>query len=124
MATNKNITMKQYNGTDYDTLYPKTLVGQVVGAAQTVTYTVTTSTSWASDTTNGGYYQIIAVNGIRSTDNPIADIVLSSNISTNKAALEAWALVTRITTANNSVTLWANGDAPTTSFSFQLKVVR
>ena len=29
MATNKNITMKQFNGTDYDTLYPKTIASQV-----------------------------------------------------------------------------------------------
>ncbi len=29
MATTKNITMKQFNGTDYDTLYPKTDVEQV-----------------------------------------------------------------------------------------------
>lgn len=29
MATTKNITMKQFNGTDYDTLYPKTNVEQV-----------------------------------------------------------------------------------------------
>lgn len=32
LATNKNITMKQFNGTDYDTLYPKTKVEQVEGA--------------------------------------------------------------------------------------------
>lgn len=32
MATNKNITMKQFNGTDYDTLYPKTIVNQVDNA--------------------------------------------------------------------------------------------
>lgn len=32
MATNKNITMKQFNGIDYDTLYPKTKVEQVEGA--------------------------------------------------------------------------------------------
>ena len=32
MATNKNITMKQFNGTDYDTLYPKTKIEQVEGA--------------------------------------------------------------------------------------------
>ena len=30
MASKKNITMKQYNGTDYDTLYPKTNDGQVL----------------------------------------------------------------------------------------------
>ena len=29
MATNKNITMRQYNGVDYDTLYPKTIASQV-----------------------------------------------------------------------------------------------
>lgn len=31
MATEKNITMKQFNGTDYDTLYPKTIASQVDG---------------------------------------------------------------------------------------------
>ena len=31
MATNKNITMKQYNGTDYDTVYPATTIKQVQG---------------------------------------------------------------------------------------------
>ena len=31
MATEKNITMKQYNGTDYDTLYPKTTMSQIIG---------------------------------------------------------------------------------------------
>ena len=29
MATNKNIIMKQFNGTDYDTLYPKTVAAQI-----------------------------------------------------------------------------------------------
>ena len=32
LATTKTITMKQFNGTDYDTLYPKTKVEQVEGA--------------------------------------------------------------------------------------------
>lgn len=30
MATNKNITMKQFNGVDYDTLYPATLGSQII----------------------------------------------------------------------------------------------
>ena len=29
MATTKKITMKQFNGTDYDTLYPKTVAAQI-----------------------------------------------------------------------------------------------
>ena len=33
MATTKNIIMKQFNGTDYDTLYPKTVYNQVSGVA-------------------------------------------------------------------------------------------
>lgn len=32
MALNKNITMKHFNGTDYDTLYPKTTGAQITGA--------------------------------------------------------------------------------------------
>ena len=31
MATERNITMKQFNGIDYDTLYPKTIASQVDG---------------------------------------------------------------------------------------------
>ncbi len=31
MASEKNITMKEFNGTDYDTLYPKTKIEQVIG---------------------------------------------------------------------------------------------
>lgn len=31
MATTKNIIMKQFNGTDYDTLYPKTIAAQITG---------------------------------------------------------------------------------------------
>ena len=47
MATNKNITMKQFNGTDYDTLYPKTKVEQVEGAY--------TQQQILSDATKGWY---------------------------------------------------------------------
>lgn len=36
MATNKNITIRQFNGTDYDVLYPKTKVSQVDGAVASV----------------------------------------------------------------------------------------
>ena len=31
MATNYNIRLKRFNGTDYDNLYPNTIVGQVIG---------------------------------------------------------------------------------------------
>ena len=43
MATNKNITMKRFNGTDYDTLYPKTIASQIPDVySKTDTITATT----------------------------------------------------------------------------------
>ncbi len=81
-------------------------------------------TSWTADTTNGGYTKTVAVAGILETDTPFVDVVLGDNIETNATALKAWNLVTRITTADGSITLYANGDAPTTAFDIQLKVVR
>ena len=37
MATEKNITMKEFNGTDYDILYPKTKVIQIDGFDDSIT---------------------------------------------------------------------------------------
>lgn len=39
MATEYNITQKQYNGTDYDTLYPQTTSQQVLLNDGTISYT-------------------------------------------------------------------------------------
>ena len=47
MASEKNITMRQFNGTDYDTLYPKTKVEQVEGAY--------TQQQILADSTKGAY---------------------------------------------------------------------
>ncbi|MBR5794537.1 MAG: hypothetical protein IKY26_00155 [Erysipelotrichaceae bacterium] len=85
---------------------------------------VTIDTSWTEDTINGGYTKTVAVAGMLATDTPFVDVVLGDNIEANVTALKAWNLVTRITTAENSITLYANGDAPTTAFDIQLKVVR
>ena len=88
------------------------------------THTASISTSWTSDGTNGGYTKTVSVSGILATDNPIVDIVLDTNRSTNKAQVEAWSKVTRITTENGSIKLWANEEKPATAFTLQLKVVR
>ena len=93
--------------------------------ASTVTYTATiTVFSWKYDATNGGFTQTVAVNGILATDNPIADVVLGADVEANALYLAAWALVTRITTADGSITLYANGKAPANAFTIQLKAVR
>ena len=94
------------------------------GKANTVTYTASIPVSWTADSTNGGYTQTVSVSGITVNDNPIADVVLGSDIEANKLYLAAWANITRITTDNGSITLYANDAAPETAFTVQLKVVR
>lgn len=90
--------------------------------ASTNTYTPSIGTSWTANSA-GGYYKTVTVSGILAGDNPVVDVVMGSDVSANALYAEAWALVTRITTAANSITLYAS-EAPTTAFNIQLKVVR
>ena len=92
------------------------------GVEQTITVSV--PLSWTADSKNGGYYKTVTVSGILASDTPVADVVLTADVSANDAYLDAWADVTRIVTANGSVTLYANKKAPTSAFNMQLKVVR
>lgn len=94
-------------------------------SAITKTYQVAISiSSWSEDSVNGGFACVVSVDGILSTDNPIADVVLGSDIDANALYIEAWALVTRIATSENTITLYANESKPETAFTIQLKVVR
>ena len=146
MATDYDITIKRYNGIDYDTLHPTVrasgIEGSVpvskggtgaytaaaartnLGAASTATYTIAVQKGAWVENSAGGYMKTSTVNGILASDNPIADVVLGSDADANASYLEAWACVTRITTAENSITLYADGDAPASSFTCQIKVVR
>lgn len=91
--------------------------------AKTAKFTVNVGTNWATSS-YGGYVQSVDVAGIKQSDDPIADVVLGTDVDANAAYLEAWGCVTRITTAANSITLWANDAAPATAFQVKLKVVR
>ena len=88
------------------------------------TYSAAVTTSWSKDTTTGAYSQKVTVTGIKSTDNPIVDIVLGNDVAENALKLKAWECVDRITTANGSITLYAYSKQPETAFNIQLKVVR
>lgn len=80
--------------------------------------------AWSEDSANGGYLIRADAPGLLGTDNPIVDVVLGENITDNKAALEAWSCVTRITTEDGEVILWANETMPEDDFAIQVKVVR
>ena len=93
--------------------------------ALTFEATVTVSETWTEDTTNGGFYQTVSVDGILATDNPVVDVVLGSDIEANKLYKDAWKLVDRVVAATNSVTLYVNNSlSPSTAFTMFMKAVR
>ena len=92
MATTKNITMKQFNGTDYDTLYPKTVYNQVSGVAPDgygLGKAVTTYISDANTATEAGWYYW-GKGAVNTPSNYGAILVIprSSNITTQLAFLD------------------------------------
>lgn len=77
---------------------------------------------------NGPYTQTVSVPGILATDNPVVDLMLSSDIVTARLELESWEAISKIETANNSITVICLNNKPTayppTWMPIQLKVVR
>ena len=90
MATTKNITMKQFNGTDYDTLYPKTKVEQVenltpssIGAVSKTGDTMTGSLNIASNNVTTSLIQYAGTTTIRNAKDSqnYADIAITGDNS-------------------------------------------
>lgn len=106
MASEKNITMRQYNGADYDTLYPKTKVEQVEGAY--------TQQQILSDSTKGLY-------GLGSDAVPDAAFVALKNLINGISASSIGAA--RIELGNYTGTGVNTDTAKTLIFSFKPKVV-
>ena len=69
------------------------------------------------------YTNTTSVAGITKSDNPIADVVLGSDMSANELYLKAWGCITQIVTNDNSIVLYSYKE-PITNFTIQLKVVR
>ena len=84
------------------------------------TYSATIGTTWTGSA--APYTQTITVSGITANDNPIVDVVLSGTYATDEAALAEYAKVYRITTAANSITVYAS-DKTTASLDIQLKCI-
>ena len=87
------------------------------------TYTATISTDWVT-AESGEYTQVIALDGILETDNPIVDVVLGSEKELALSQLEAWSCVSKIETADGSITATCFEDMPELALPIQLKVVR
>ena len=80
------------------------------------------ATAWTGSA--APYTQTVTVTGLLSTDRPIADVALTGTASTDTAILEAWGLVSRITTADGSITAVCYEDKPEVDIPIQMEVIR
>ena len=90
-------------------------------AASTVTYKVNIGTAWSGSA--APYRQTISVSGMLASDNPIVDVTPDSTYDTAVSQVEAWGNIHRITTAANSITVYAN-DKTEVAIPIQLKCIR
>ena len=130
MSTNKNITMKQYNGIDYDTLYPKTTASQVIGLediSSVKVFTGTIGTSW-TENDDSTKTQTVTITGLTATNTAIVDHS-QDNITDYDAFVEAEnQYLTNITngfaqTVNNGIKFTIFGDANTVAIPIVVEVV-
>ncbi len=118
MATEYRINMKRYNGTDYDIMYPKTLIEQVTnGQRQIIVDTVSLGTSW---TGSGPYTQVVTINGIESDSKidlqPDADVI-------NKL-MESGTTALYIVNDSGVATAVAVGAAPNAGLEIQCTITK
>ena len=85
------------------------------------TYNANVGTTWSGS--EAPYTQTVTVSGITSTDNPIVDVVLSSDYDTATTELQEYAKIYKITTSTNSITVYAT-EKTENAIKLQLKVVK
>ena len=85
-------------------------------------YDATLTTTWAGSV--APFTQTVNIAGIISTDRPVIDVVLSSDMATSKDRLEAWANVSRIYTIDGAIVAECYDSKPTIVIPIQLKVVK
>ena len=93
------------------------------GGSSSTTYTAEIGTNWEKEE-SGEYTQTVAVTGILASDNPIVDVFLDSSKTVALQQLEAWSYISKIETADGSITVTCLEEAPTVAIPIQLKVVR
>lgn len=93
------------------------------GGSTSLTYTAEITTVWVTGE-SGEYLQTIEIPGILATDNPIVDLIQSTSIETAKSELEAWSLISKITTQNDNITVYCYDSVPSVNLNISLLCVR
>lgn len=89
-------------------------------AKKPVTYTASITTTWSGAA--APYTQNITVSGITALDEPIVDIILSTDYDTSQSQLVEWGKIYKIVTAANQITVYAT-EKTTAALSIHLKVI-
>ena len=102
MATNKNITMKQFNGVDYDALYPKTIASQIDDV-----YSKDEMSNLFLPKAGGSMGGILDMNGNRITN--LASPVANSDPATKEYVDGSQSVTKKLFYSNDSLTLTNDG---------------
>lgn len=118
MATEYRINMKRYNGTDYDIMYPRTLIEQVTnGQRQIIVDTVSLGTSW---TGTGPYTQVVTIDGIDSD----SKIDLQPDANVINKLIESGTTALYIVNDGGVATAVALGAAPNAALDIQCTITK
>jgi len=95
----------------------------VFGGVQYLSTTarITANGTW---TTSSPHTQTINVANVKSTDQPVVDIVLSTIAATAKTQLEEWAKVGKIETLAGQIRVYCYDEKPTTNLDIKLLIIR
>lgn len=91
--------------------------------ANTITL-ITTIKASAFEGDSSPYTQTIRVDGIKESDNPIAGVIFDDNITVAVLQQDGWSYISRITCADDTITVYCFGDKPNIDLPIQLKIVR
>lgn len=119
--SNKSDSYTQSSSSTYAT--SKALVDGLATKAALARFTETIGTSWTEEST-GLYTQEVTIEGISETDTPTVDLVLSDNVTTAKAQMDAWANISRVTTSTGKIKVYCYDTYPTVSIPIQLICIR
>ena len=118
MATEYRINMKRYNGTDYDIMYPRTLIEQVTdGQKQIIVDTVYIGTSW---TGTGPYTQVVTV----AEADADSKVDLQPDATIIQKLIDAGTTALYIVNDNGVFSAVAIGSAPTESLTVQCTITK